>query len=374
MKKYLGIGLILAVSSMAPLRAQIVCTGPGCQYLPLSQATLDQMFYDFKTKYTDQLFKDMAAAGVLANITGAPTGTVNLYGWTIGASAGLGYIPVKEVSIPITGYGELKDIPRAGGAVNPRIFFGANVGWLLNQAYDPWGDGESSEPFFLSLSRFDLYGSFIQDRRHYALQDSGQVTVNTRNLGFDVRYHLVEGKPLAAGPLLRFLGVSVGAGYHSAAMDITAVQTQNQKMKITLTGGSNLIWDGANQGKIQTQVKSMPFEVMTGLQILYALNMSFGGGMSMNKGSADVTLTRLGPVYVSNDAAALLAAATGQTVASSAYNSYLTMQVTGSGQAPRNMAYAKLGLDFNILWFKVFAEGVWAKRAYGANLGVRWQM
>jgi hypothetical protein len=38
------------------------------------------------------------------------------------------------------------------------------------------------------------------------------------------------------------------------------------------------------------------------------------------------------------------------------------------------MAYAKLGLDFNILWFKVFAEGVWAKRAYGANLGVRWQM
>ncbi len=238
--------LVFAVGlfSQGRLEAQISCAGDGCQYLPLSQATLDQMYYDFKTQYSDKLFEDMAVAASLANLTSAPVGTVNLYGWTIGTSAGIGYVPVKEVTIPITGYGELKDIPRAGAAVNPRIFLGANVGWLLNAPYDPW-DSEDSEPGFLSLSRFDVYGSFLEDKRKFSLDDKGgNLKVQTRNFGFDLRYHLVEGKPLAGGPLLRFLGVSVGTGYHRAALDIEAEQLKDQKMKIALTGGSNLIWDG----------------------------------------------------------------------------------------------------------------------------------
>lgn len=371
-----GLLLVLFVFGLGQsrLEAQISCTGAGCAYLPLSQATLDQMFYDLKTQYTDKLFEDMAAAASLANLTSAPVGTVNLYGWTLGVSAGVGYIPVKEVTIPITGYGELKDIPRAGAAVNPRIFFGANVGWLLNAPYDPW-EPEDSEPGWFSLSKFDVYGSFLEDKRKFALDDKGgNLAVQTRNLGFDVRYHLVEGKPLAAGPLLRFLGVSVGTGYHRASLDIEAQQLENQKMKIALSGGSTLIWDGANILTMQSKTTTIPFEINTGLQLLYILNLTFGGGMAINKGSADFVMTRVGPVYLSNDSAALLAAATGQTVTSSAYNSYLTMQLTGSGSAPRSMAYAKLGVDINLLWLKIFAEGTFTKKAYAGNLGVRFQM
>jgi hypothetical protein len=96
--------------------------------------------------------------------------------------------------------------------------------------------------------------------------------------------------------------------------------------------------------------------------------------MAMNKGTSDFVMTRVGPVYLSNDSAALMAALAGQTVTSSAYNSHLTMQLTGSGSAPKNMAYGKLGVDINIFWLKVFAEGTFTKRAYAGNVGVRVQM
>lgn len=374
MQRLMFLVLVVGLFSQSRLEAQISCAGDGCQYLPLSQATLDQMYYDFKTQYSDKLFEDMAVAASLANLTSAPVGTVNLYGWTIGTSAGIGYVPVKEVTIPITGYGELKDIPRAGAAVNPRIFLGANVGWLLNAPYDPW-DTEDLEPGFLSLSRFDIYGSFIEDKRKFSLDDKGgNLKVQTRNLGFDLRYHLVEGKPLAGGPLLRFLGVSVGTGYQRAALDIEAQQLKDQKMKIALSGGSNLIWDGANILTMQSKVTTIPMEINTGLQLLYILNLTFGAGMAMNKGTSDFVMTRVGPVYLSNDSAALMAALAGQTVTSSAYNSHLTMRLTGSGKAPKSMSYGKLGVDINIVWLKIFAEGTFTKRAYAGNVGVRFQM
>ena len=374
MRRFMVLIIAVGLFSQSQLKAQITCSKNRCTYLPLSQTTLDQMFYDFKTQYTNKLFEDMAVAASLANLTSAPVGSVNLYGWTMGVSAGIGYVPVTEVTIPITGYGELKDIPRAGAAVNPRIFFGANVGWLFNAPYDPW-EPEDSEPGWFSLSKFDVYGSVMQDKRKFALDDKGgDLSVQTRNLGFDVRYHLVEGKPLAGGPMLRFLGVSVGTGFHRASLDIEAKQLQDQKIKIALTGGSNLIWDGANIMTMQSKATTIPFEINTGLQMLYVLNLTFGAGMAINKGSADFVMTRVGPVYLSSDSAALMAALAGQTVTSSSYNSYLTMQLTGTGTAPKSMIYGKLGVDLNIFWLKVFAEGTFTKQAYAGNVGVRFQM
>lgn len=368
--------LILGILIFAPtIQAQIVCTGPGCAFLPISQSTLDQMYYDLKDQYMDKLFDDMAVAAALANASGAPAGTVNLSGWTVGASVGAGYLPLKKVNVPITGYGEIKDMPRTGAAVNPRIFLGCNLGWLLNNPYDPFdSDSTQSAPFFLSPAKFDVYASFIEDRRTFDSGDQGHIIVNTRNRGFDVRYHLVEGKPLAAGPLLRFLGVSLGAGYHTALLDLNATQTKGQKLKLNAASGTSMIWDGAILATMRSELKTIPVELMTGMQFLYFLNFTFGGGMAYSKGGVDFNLTRVGPVYVSGDSAALLAAAAGQSVTSSAYTSYLTMTLNGSGKVPKNVAYGKLGLDINLLWLKIFAEGMYSKRAYGANVGVRFQM
>lgn len=362
---------VLAAGGGAGLNAQAICTGPGCAALPWNQDQLNSIFFQFQYQYTNKLFDDIARASTLANISGPPTGTVNLQKFTIGADVGAGVVPISNNTITLTGVGVFQDVQSGGAYAMPRIFAGVNLGYLTGSPYDPF-DGKSSSPSFLSLSRLDVYVQGVQYRKHYYLDShKTKATADFFNRGFDVRYHLVEGSPIAGGPLLRFLGVSIGTGFHLSRVDLNV--DQYAKYKVAATNGILLYWDGYNYLRIKTKVKTYPVELMTGMQLLYFLNLSVGGGIATNSGYSNMNLMRIGPTYGGGDIVNNIVSGLGINQISSTFNNYVVVNIPGYGRIPRHVPYAKVGVDFNIYVVKIFAEALYAKRAVGANVGARVQ-
>lgn len=373
MKRIASFALAFLVSTTAAgsLQAQAFCSGPGCAALPFNQDALNNLLFQFQYQYTNKLFSDMARASTMANITGPPTGTVNLQKFTIGADVGAGVVPVTNQTLTLTGVGVFQDVQSGGAYAMPRIFGGVNLGFLFGNAYDPF-EGSGNTPSFLSPSRFDVYVQGVDYRRHYYLDShKSRAVAGFFNRGFDVRYHLVEGGPIVGGPLLRFLGVSIGTGYHLSRMDLRI--DQYAKYKVAAANGILLYWDGYNYLSLKTKVKTYPVEIMTGLQVLYFLNIAVGGGVSTNSGFSNMNLMRIGPTYGGGDIVNNVVSSLGINQISSTFNNYLVMNIPGHGTIPKHIPYAKASVDINIYVLKVFIEGIYAKRAAGANVGARVQ-
>lgn len=366
--------IILVTASIAlarPVHAQAFCQGTGCGAIPFSQDSLNSLFFQFQYQYTNQLFSDIARAGTLANISSAPTGSVNLQKFTLGVGGSAGFVPLQNKTLTMPGVGVFQDVPSGGAYAIPHIFGGVNLGYLMGNAYDPY-DSNGSAPSMLSLSRIDVYATGAEYREHYSRDNHNlKVVAGFYNRGFDVRYHLVEGSNIAGGPLFRFLGVSLGTGYHLSRLNIQA--EQYQKYRVASLSGVQVFWDGYNYLNIQTKIKTYPVEIMSGMQLLYVLSLSVGGGVTTNSGYADMNLTRIGPVYPSTDVLNNLLSSAGVNLISNTFTSYLTMNISGKGTIPKHVPYAKVSLDINLGPAKIFAEGISTRRAYGANAGVRVQ-
>ncbi|HMW61126.1 MAG TPA: hypothetical protein PKA91_15845, partial [Leptospiraceae bacterium] len=148
---------------------------------------------------------------------------------------------------------------------------------------------------------------------------------------------------------------------------------QYQKYRVASLSGVQVFWDGYNYLSIQTKIKTYPVEIMSGMQLLYVLSLSVGGGVTTNSGYADMNLTRIGPVYPSTDILNNLLSSAGVNLISNTFTSYLTMNISGRGTIPKHVPYAKVSMDINLGPAKIFAEGISTRRAYGANAGVRVQ-
>ncbi len=369
--KNLAVLLLLGAAFVSrPAFAQAGCAGPGCSAIPFNQDSLNSLFYQFQYQYTNQLFSDIARAGVLANITGAPAGSVNLQKFTIGVDAGAGFVPLQKRTLLMPGVGTFQNVPTGGAYAIPRIFAGVNLGYLTGNPYDPYES--SSRSSMLSLSRFDVYAMGSDYREHYHRNNGNDKAVaGFFNRGFDVRYHLVEGSNIAGGPMLRFLGVSIGTGYHLSRLDVQG--EQYVKYNIAASNGVQVFWDGYNYLNIQTKVKSYPAELMTGMQFLYIFSIAIGGGVTTNSGYANMNLTRVGPVYPFGDITNNVLSALGINMISNTYTSYLFVNIPGQGHIPKHVAYAKASVDLNLGPAKIFVEGITTRRGYGANAGLRVQ-
>ncbi len=355
--------IIGAVFAPGRLRAQITCTGEGCALLPYSPAVLDSTFLGLERQYTDQLMDDMAKASTLAATAGPPMGTVNLQRFTAGVHMGVGYVPIEKVDVTIPGVGTYYGITKAGAGVSPRAFFGMNLGALFANSYDI--TATTGTPSMLSPARFDIYFSALE--RVETLQTSGEtkgdVTGNVYARGFEIRYHLVEGNNLLLGPMLRFRGVSIGVGSYHSRMDVDYRQTKS-KISYQPMASSEITWEGENRFHYASSVDTYPVDVRTGVQLLAFLNLTIGAGVVWSKGSSEVQFERTGPVYFTSD----LATALGYSLPSAV----LSAKIKGNGDVPPQMAFGRLGLEFNITVVKVSFEYMVTKGGVvGGNVGVR---
>lgn len=360
----------LAVVPAQELHAQLTCTGAVCDTIPISSDEYNRLFNELQLQYSGDLFDRMAEAMVIANLTTPYIGTVNLNdSWTFGANVGAGYTEADEIDITATNIGVIEDVPTGGAAINGRFFLGVNVGKFFGLGHDPYGDEDEmpSAPAWYSPARFDLYYSGLKHTERFNNEKgvSGSLRATTRSESVELRYHLVEGSDLVGGALLRFRGVSLGAGYSSMAQRLRYGAGETDTLGITLQEGINLEWIGQNYAILENNVRTVMVELRTGVQLLYFMNLTIGGGYAKSKGQTDFFLTRFGPLIVAqNPLASLLG---GQESAN------LTLTLLERGEVPEKLYYIKGGIEFQILAFKLGIEGIMTRRNYGASVGARFE-
>ena len=375
-------GLLAAPGS---LNAQISCSGVGCDQIPITPAEYNQILTEIQLQYTDDLFEKTAEAMVLANLSAAPVGTVNLQSFTIGAQGLGGFVDEEQIDIIVPQVGVLEDVTNVGAAVNARLFAGVNLGWLTGNPYDPYKDGAA--PSMLSLSRFDVYvgGLKYEDTLNDELGlEDGELVAKTKSEMFELRYHLVEGSNIAAGPLLRFRGVSLGGGYSATNQTVEYAASTNS-FDVALAEGIDLEWAGQDRLFYENDIKTYNLEVRSGFQVLYLFNFVFGGGYAVSDGEVDFILTRSGPVIARSQNSFSIPEEFLESVPPELLNSdllgalstgeveagVLGLTVAQTKEVPRHVWYFRGGVELNLWALKLALEGVTTGRAYGANAGVR---
>jgi hypothetical protein len=357
------------------LQAQFVCSGTACALLPWTDAQMFQTLGDYKIQYFDLLAKDMAKASMIANISGPPVGTVNLSGFTYGLGASGGYVGMHKIYLFTTfDRSIISNIESAGGAVVPKIFFGFNIGSLWGESYKPF-TGSAKPPHWLSPARFDIYLSFGSSSyenktnvEYNFLNGNFDLTrkysASARNEGIDIRYHLIEGKEILGGPLLRFLGLSVGGGYHKSSQGIFFFEP-DRKSVIELSAGTRIIWSGGDMVRYSSRTEGRSIEAKTGIQLLYFLNLTAAIGTSQNRSTGLIQGTRAGNIYGENDLAAALGIATP--------DAFLMLNLQTPYVMNRAIRYSMYGIEFNFGKFKITADETFSRSGTGRNIGLRYE-
>ncbi|MEQ8351663.1 MAG: hypothetical protein RH862_09275 [Leptospiraceae bacterium] len=360
MKWLISIMLGLALLVPGQVRAQFICEGAACAALPLTQTQLDLIYNDIQYQYFDQVFEDMAEAAALASLSGAPMGDINLDSFTFGLSAAVSYRSLEEVDVRVAEVGTVENLPSTGVAAQPRVYLGMNLGEVMGGTHLV-----TKTPPWYSLSRFDLYLSYVtfdmDQPSGTARSESEDWNVNARSRGMEIRYHLADRREIT-GPMMQFLGVSLGIGYNQFEQDIL-YSKQNTGTRISLSSGEAVRWDATDTIQYRSFIESYPIDIRTGVQFFHFLNLSVGAGSAWSKGYADFTASRAGPAYLESDLAALL----GISIPASS----LILSVNGSGAPPARLSYGLVGVEFNFYFWKLYVEARGNENVYSANVGLR---
>ncbi|MCR9142172.1 MAG: hypothetical protein NXI24_07965 [bacterium] len=409
------LALFLTALTGGPIHAQITCSGSNCGLIPLTPEEYNAMFVELQNQYSNELFRNIAETLVMANVAGPQIGTVNLSRMTTGGYLGAGYKENEDVDINIPNVGVIEDMPSAGAALSGGVFVGVNLGWVLGDRYDPFaapettaelsasGSGTDNDatktdsrsasrssrktPPFWSPARFDIYLGGLDHRERLDGQLNSDAIIDGKFVSqrFMLRYHLVEGNEIAGGPLLRFHGVSLGIGYATSNQRLTYL-AENSTLTTSLQEGVNLDWAAQDQIFYDNNVKSVPIEINTGVQLLYLFNLTLGAGYVRSSGDTRFILTRNGPVVIRQagelpaiddeflqnfpagtippDLTALISGGT-------ATAANLSLSLFERSRVPRVLYYWKGGLEFNFWVLKLGIEAITTGRNYGASVGLR---
>ena len=352
--------------------AQMTCTGSACNLMPLSPDQFNQMLIDLRYQYLDVVMEDMGKAAVISNMSGAPVGTVNLSGFSIGGIGAAGYVKEHKVPVAVTGVGTVTELPSAGFNVVPKAHVGMNLGKFFGLSYDPFKDDVDSKPSWYSLARFDVYLSGMRykynketELNYNFLNGSPSLTDSYSILsdykGVDVYYHIMEGKSFA-GTMLGFLGLSAGLGYHDSIQKIDYYKADS-KAVINLNAGNQIVWHASDLAKFHVNVRSNTAEIKSGVRFLYFFTLTGAYGTALNSGSANINYQRFGRIYLSSDYSAAL----GLTVP----DAWLTMNIASEKKVPKKTNYFKVGLELNFAAVKVGFEGIQVGKDQGGSVGIR---
>lgn len=367
-------------------RAQVSCTGDACAALPIFD-DLNRIYAEFEQQYTNKLFDDMAEAAAAANLFGIPGSTVNLTGFTMGLMGSAGYLPAHDVQVNITGVGSFDSIPSAGGSVLPGAFIGINLGRILNK------EGKyKKKPGYFSPQRFDIYLSGLDIGNDYDSDKvKGELKVESSYRGAEVRYHVMEGRSLIAGPMLYFKGISFGAGVYKSKQKVDYLQ-ESSNFDLTTVQTTRFIWSGSNVIHYNSNIDSYIFQLKTGIQLYYVLNISLGGGVALNKGATEFELQRYGPIVAEGNPLAgvdfnippelmvpgltsdQLAAQLDSATSDLSADAVLTMTIKGKGRVPARMPFARAGIELNLWTVKLSMDALMTKRTYAANVAFRFEI
>lgn len=133
--------------------------------------------------------------------------------------------------------------------------------------------------------------------------DSKEFSFNTFLVGAGLTYSLVD--EIGSG-LLRWRGLTVGSGVvyqTTAVLYNTSLKPIHESFSYTDGGNTitgDVVLDHSFNISMDMYTISMPFELNTALQLLWLLNLSFGAGVDIVTGNADLVLKAASDVTIDN--------------------------------------------------------------------------
>lgn len=359
------------------ISAQLVCTGDACSSLDLTESDLNQIFYEMQTQVVKPLVDNYAKASAAANIMQPVIGNLGLTGFTFGINAKAGVHDAEPKDIYIPNVGRFEDVQIAGAQVIPSAFAGVNLGYLFGSSYDEHEDPERDKiPPMLSLTRFDLYGMGLSYTFNKDIEDEGQIIgrarYSSKTKGVQLRYRLSYGADWL-GPMLRWHGLSLMAGMVESSTFIDYSDTRADQMDLAVDGSEKIIWSGDFVlAKLASDIKSYPLEIHTGFQFLYFIHLTIGGGVAIHSGKTRIFLAKYGTAFLESETYTQYLESLSTSTTSTSAILGLTLQ--DEGTPPRQMTYAKVGLEFDLYILKIGAQAMATDdKNYGGNVAIRFE-
>ena len=366
----------LGIAPVAGLEARVRCYGPACVSVPADDARRQLTFLSLHLQYQERIRRENLRAASLANLMRTSGGGQKLEGFSAGLGSGSAWTASNRMDAHVPGAGSFTNLPVSGSAVQPSLSLGANLARLrelLGKGVGPVGPERSSAPF--SLGRFDLYLHMVHARAQdqdwgHPREQSARGSVRSR--GAELRYQILEERALGKSSL-RFLGLSVGIGYHGTNSTLTIREpvTRVGYSPSNPTGEEQpVIWDLSNDISMKAHLNTMPLELRGGMS-LWVFDLYLGLGAARHKGNGRFSTVGVGPAY---NASNVQGAVEGAAVGASAHaDAVLGMLLSGQNYVNISNAYSRIGIEVGPEFLRVSAEYLIDPRARGLYFGLRCQ-
>lgn len=206
--------------------------------------------------------------------------TTNPSIFVVGASLGVGVdIGSQTLSSVQESMKKSGSIPSFGFGYQVAAMVGFNLGFLKTLP--------SLGP--IDLKRLSLYTSFGGYNFSDVIKQDG-VTVKSFQLGFHAKYKVIEHKTLAFG-VLNWTGLDFVTGFTVASNTLGYAKNFD-----TQTTGSGTVSDPRISGTpsgtvtVNNRAFAVPFELVTGVRLLYILSLYGGAGIDLNFGTTDIDI------------------------------------------------------------------------------------
>ncbi|MBE7410807.1 MAG: hypothetical protein L6Q54_11845 [Leptospiraceae bacterium] len=374
-KLYFIIVFTVISINFSKLEAQVYCNGASCNIIPSTYLNqLNGLGGTFQNQYIGALSDSMTKAALLSNSNTGLIGRGHVNRFEIGAGISGALVKGGDITVRYNDI-ELPPMPNAGIGVSPFVMGGVNLGFLFGQ-----GQSDQSGDDSTFLHRISLYGHGInrtEDLEDYVkskpgkFQTHGKLAVNSR--GLMLRFQLLKEK-YSRMNMFGFTGLNIGIGYNEQnfQMSLTYQEVKSPTVKFGLVSGK---WAGNNLLEFNSKASSVPIDIRTGFRFFYIFTIFAGAGTSFNNADAQLHLSRTGPFTIVNPmdpssssilntinpaSASELLRNSGRpaipSTDSAAAN--LGLEFRGFGKSKARIDYGIVGMEINLLTFKVVAEAM----------------
>jgi hypothetical protein len=298
----------------------------------------------FVRRFLDPEAENLSKTNIIGGLMGHPTSdpTIKsgvLPGFMIGGCAGVAAGLSDDVRFTLGG--ESVEFPLVAGVVGFNLYGGLNLGL--------WGLGFPNVDIILHGGGGSFGWKF----------DDYEISGSSYRGGILLRYHVINPISLL---VVKFLGLSVGAGY--AYQNVDFKLTRDSKDKYDVASENPLLttatWRNKQTVGFEATNSMIPLQVQTGINLLWVLNLHVGLGYALAYGNTEVGYKARGTVS--------------STLSGNPASANLLIDYTGKEEA-ENTSYIFGGGEIKIFMFHIVAEGIWNfDKVAGFTVGMRFQL
>lgn len=381
MKNHLITSIILSIFWLFsfPLAAKVTCTGDACTVLPTSiQSQLNNVDQALQSQYTDKVLDTMSESAVLTNINSSLMGPGIVNRFQIGGGLGISGQKKEDINVQYQSL-NFQKLPNVGASLAPNLVLAVNLGWLLGG-----GPSDTETDLKTFMHRFNLY---IHGFKFNFAQGDVQKAIEAQNKnvdlggditsgGFTLRFHVFDSYSDGVG-IFEFSGISLGMGMHYQRQVLNVAYNDGKTQSLTL-GPAIGTWGGETKFNYNSTITSVPIDLRTGFRMFYFLTFFAGAGASLNFGSTNLKIERSGPLSIALDSGAISSSLSAEVAAliptaslGQLRTGTLSLDLSGSAQAPNTTNFLIAGIELNALITKLTVEAIVAQKVQSVMVGAK---